>query len=326
MRFKEYFLLLLVGILIGLPIGFLLSSSPENLPPVVEVQASTTYGEAPLEVHFTSQVEDPDGKIIGCTWDFDDGTYSNDKNVTHIFYQPGVFRVMLTARDNSNETTSASIKIIVFNRSTPIAIASATPTYGKAPLKVRFNATGFDPDGKIVSYQWIFGDGETSNERNPIHEYKEEGLYHPVLIVIDSDGLKDTYTLEIKVNENIPPIARASADKLSGRAPLTIHFSSDESRDLDGTITTCTWEIERAMLSNKVVNGKNAAHTFWFPGVYKVKLTVADNDGAEDTDILVVEVKENLVLEILNTFKTIKSFLKIPSTKPHDLVVYIGSG
>ena len=42
----------------------------------------------------------------------------------------------------------------------PVAVASATPTTGAAPLAVSFTAAGsFDLDGSIVAYAWDFGDG-----------------------------------------------------------------------------------------------------------------------------------------------------------------------
>ncbi len=42
----------------------------------------------------------------------------------------------------------------------PVAVASASPASGPAPLEVSFDGSGSsDPDGTIASYNWDFGDG-----------------------------------------------------------------------------------------------------------------------------------------------------------------------
>ena len=42
--------------------------------------------------------------------------------------------------------------------------------------------------GKITSWKWDFGDGTTSKEQHPIHQYKEPGLYVVALYVEGPDG------------------------------------------------------------------------------------------------------------------------------------------
>lgn len=55
----------------------------------------------------------------------------------------------------------------------PVASAQADKTIGKTPLTVKFNGDAtVDPDGDDLKYEWNFGDGETSAEKSPVHEYK----------------------------------------------------------------------------------------------------------------------------------------------------------
>lgn len=69
----------------------------------------------------------------------------------------------------------------------PAAAASASPTSGATPLTVDFSSAGStDPDGSIVSYEWDFGDGNTSALENPQHTYSTSGTYTAQLTVTDN--------------------------------------------------------------------------------------------------------------------------------------------
>ena len=83
----------------------------------------------------------------------------------------------------------------------PIAEVSASPTSGTAPLTVVFTGTGTDSDGAVVSYEWTFGDSESSISQNPIHIYDDPGTYTATLTVTDDDGATGSDSIEIKVAE-----------------------------------------------------------------------------------------------------------------------------
>ena len=68
-------------------------------------------------------------------------------------------------------------------RSTPVKKVdfSAVPLSGNFPLQVAFSNNSM---GIINSVTWDFGDGETSNEMNPVHVYKSAGTFNVGLMVI----------------------------------------------------------------------------------------------------------------------------------------------
>ncbi len=74
--------------------------------------------------------------------------------------------------------------------SVPAADFSATPTSGCAPLSVQFTDQS---SGSPTSWLWSFGDGTTSSEQNPSHDYAECGLYAVTLTVQNAYG-SDTET------------------------------------------------------------------------------------------------------------------------------------
>jgi PKD repeat protein len=48
--------------------------------------------------------------------------------------------------------------------------------------------------GKIASWKWDFGDGETSAEQNPIHTYSRAGAFTVVLTVTGADGATSRFS------------------------------------------------------------------------------------------------------------------------------------
>jgi PGF-pre-PGF domain-containing protein len=65
-----------------------------------------------------------------------------------------------------------------------IADFSANVTSGYAPLSVQFT----DRSGNAIGWNWDFGDGETSTEKNPRHTYSTAGNYTVNLTVNNANG------------------------------------------------------------------------------------------------------------------------------------------
>lgn len=72
----------------------------------------------------------------------------------------------------------------------PNADFSAEPSSGEEPLEVNFTDRSI---GDITGWEWDFGDGSTSTERNPTHSYTEEGTY-TVELTVNGPGGSDTDT------------------------------------------------------------------------------------------------------------------------------------
>jgi hypothetical protein len=86
------------------------------------------------------------------------------------------------------------------------AIIIAKPAKGYSPLRVQFygsKSTTSDRKGRIVSYSWDFGDGDTSTKQNPVNTYYS-GSYEPreftaKLTVLDEAGNIATTSRVIRV-------------------------------------------------------------------------------------------------------------------------------
>ena len=82
----------------------------------------------------------------------------------------------------------------------PVASITAFPTSGIEPLVVTFDASGSsDPDGYIVSYQWVFGDRTTGSGKTRQHLYATAGTYIATLTVRDDYGATDATSVTISI-------------------------------------------------------------------------------------------------------------------------------
>ena len=86
--------------------------------------------------------------------------------------------------------------------------------------------------------------------------------------------------------ENQPPVAAATADPMSGTAPLTVNFSAAGSSDTDGTIERYEWDFG----DGDNGSGEQVQHAYTAPGTYTANLTVTDDDGDSGTDDVTITV------------------------------------
>ena len=98
----------------------------------------------------------------------------------------------------------------------PVAVATATPITGTAPLVVTFQGSAsYDPDGTIASYSWNFGDGGASTASNPSHTYTSAGNYTATLTVTDNLGGTGSAVVAITVTQPAVTTVHISAIAMS---------------------------------------------------------------------------------------------------------------
>ncbi|MEM2878176.1 MAG: glycoside hydrolase family 2 TIM barrel-domain containing protein [Candidatus Hadarchaeales archaeon] len=96
--------------------------------------------------------------------------------------------------ENVNTEIPGSITLSLIGNKKPTADFSFSPflpTLANGNNEVQFTDLSTDPDGTIVRWYWDFGDGTTSNERNPLHLYEKDGIYDVTLTVTDDEGEND---------------------------------------------------------------------------------------------------------------------------------------
>lgn len=165
---------------------------------LVKAKPSTpALGCAPYDAHFTNN---SDG---GITWEWEFGdpasgalNFSTDFEPNHLYATPGVYQYRLIAHDPTTcnlHDTSAWMTIKVVQK--PHALGDWSPNPPQSNVPVHFSNFSSFSD----SYLWNFGDGESSTETAPTHEYNATGIYDAQLIAYSIAGCTDTFPLRVNV-------------------------------------------------------------------------------------------------------------------------------
>lgn len=110
----------------------ILTAIYENTLPTAAIKVSAVNGTAPLQVVFdASSSVDPDNEALTYSWDFGEGTASDEQIPTKIFSAPGIYPVKLRVTDVGGGAADASVVIRVAQ--------SAVVTLGKPALAIRIS-------------------------------------------------------------------------------------------------------------------------------------------------------------------------------------------
>ena len=104
--------------------------------------------------------------------------------------------------DNIGNARTQQVQFFVTTLSPQLPTANLTVslTNGLAPLTVDFNGSGStDSDGKVVRWEWYFGDGTTALGRNATKTFTAGGSYPVTLLVRDTHGGVSTANRTITV-------------------------------------------------------------------------------------------------------------------------------
>lgn len=249
-----------------------LSASSPGYPPT----ASFTFSPAkPLTgevVEFRDNSTDPEGALQSWRWDFGDGNTSTARNATHAYADDGAYKVALRVTDAQGLNDTVSQVVTVANRP-PTARLGISPAQPTTADTVAFQDQSTDPDGKVVSWQWDFGDGVRSAARHPQHRYPRHGSYTVTLVVVDDDSASATAAAVVQVL-NLPPQAGFRWEPSSPREGDEVVLTSTAS-DPEGNLVNWTWTLGDGGLAH----GERVVHRFP-AGAWSVTLRVLDDSGA----------------------------------------------
>ncbi|MEN3041140.1 MAG: PKD domain-containing protein [Bacteroidia bacterium] len=154
---------------------------------------------------------------IRVQWDFGDGQTSSSSNPTHTYAQAGTYTVTLVASVSATCTSRVQRQIEIL----PTPQASFTVDPPSLTLPDANTASFTNTSTGAVSYQWDFGNGQTSTAVNPTATYDREGEYVVTLTALSADGCRDTaqYRLRVTFAQNIaiPNVFTPNGDGVNDR-------------------------------------------------------------------------------------------------------------
>jgi PKD repeat protein len=116
----------------------------------------------------------------------------------------GLWSLTVSGADSTSPANSGkATRTIQLQDRIPTASYTFTNGILLTSAAVTFNGTAsFDPDGTIVSYAWVFGDGSTGTGATPAHSYSVAGNYVVKLNITDNSGSTAVSTQIITIIDN----------------------------------------------------------------------------------------------------------------------------
>lgn len=148
----------------------------------------------------------------------------------------------------------------------PVAIISATPTSGNAPLTVAFDGRASTGPNQLTTWNWTFGDGATGSGAQVSHLYSTPGTYTASLVVSDIFGLTSfPRSVSIVVNAAPPPALPNAPLNLAvrslSRSSLGLSWTNDGTNQTEVKIERCKGATCNNFVQIALVAGTAAVYT-----------------------------------------------------------------
>jgi len=274
------------------------------------IRVSQGGGLAPITIDFDGASS---GNVQNWSWDFGDGNTAGGEVVSHTYHSAGNYTATLTV---SGPAGSAASSVSINVTAQLQAMANASVVSGDAPLTVSFTNQSIGQG--VLSFDWDFGDGETSTETAPAHTYQQPGTYTAQLTVTDSapPSISDSTSLVITATA-VPLQARIKADRLEGHAPFTLVAEDDSI----GSVAGWRWDFGDGTTPFTTADpdlGRDRIYTYTHPGRYLLSLTVSGPlpaPGHQDQAIREVIVRDPNVIPPVARINAVP----VIGTSPHTV-------
>lgn len=201
-----------------------------------------------------------------------DGNTLPSVPVNYDFSSSGIYNVQLTVTTQHGCTDQTQVNAQVFD----VPVADFNFANICEDDSAQFNDLSSIANGSIDTWNWDFGNGETSDVSQPEkQEYPADGFYDVSLIVSSGFGCSDTLENQIEIYP--VPIADFTYDSVC--FPLEIQFTdlSDPNGAYD--ISSWLWTFS----DNQTSAVQNPSMDFLGPGTYSAELLISNGPGCKST-------------------------------------------
>ncbi|MEO5572007.1 MAG: PKD domain-containing protein [Bacteroidia bacterium] len=236
---------------------------------VPSMTINNNIGCGSLSAHFNCTVPNATGWL----WDFGDGTATSTlQNPVHNYISPGNFTVTLTVTTTSGCNGTKIFPNAVIIDPAPVANFTANQVSPCDPFLWHFN--NLSSNG--TNYLWEFGDGTTSTQSQPNHNYVTEAIFDVTLHVFSTHGCEAIYTFAAAVDINDNKVIFDAIPKI-GCKPLPVAFTAVNYPN----VSSWFWKFGDGATSTL----QNPSHTYTADGNYTVTLRVTTTTGCVDSTV-----------------------------------------
>jgi PKD repeat protein len=163
---------------------------PPTTPVIFQSASVADTGQA---ITFTGTATDPNNLALTYAWNFGDGKTNTGSSIGHTYTAAGNYTVTLTVSNGVGLSSAATTSIRIY-ASPGAPTISSSPGIANANQSVTFTGSVADPDGRLTSYVWNFGDGGTGTGTSASHTYTADGTYSVTFTVTDIAGVSASAT------------------------------------------------------------------------------------------------------------------------------------
>lgn len=231
----------------------------EPAPPPTAPVAEFAFETSALSVLFEDMST---GNPTAWQWDFGDGDGTDRQHPKHTYAEAGTYTVSLTVTAPGGQSTKR--KFVTVEPGEPLLADFSYTANGRTVI---FSDTSV---GTPTSWEWDFGDGQTSTVRNPRHTYSRTGTYTVTLTVTNAFRVNDSTSQFLDLTTGAPVASFQS--QANG---LTVLFTDTST----GKPIEWLWDFGDGSTSN----AQNPSHTYAQAGTYRVTLTASNAAGSSST-------------------------------------------
>ncbi len=203
-------------------------------------------------------------------WSFGDGITSTLTSPAKSYATAGTYAVKLVVTNFNGCKDSTTKTVTVLSKPTAaFAIAGSTNCSNNSTFTFNNTSTGTGN-----TYLWNFGDGDTSSAINPSHTYSLEGTYTVQLLVIGSNGCRDSISKVITFSSNA-----AASFTINNSSQCTGTNNFVFTNTSNGNVINSNWSFGDGI--NSTVT--SPAKSYTVAGNYSVKLVVTNSNGCKDS-------------------------------------------
>lgn len=233
-------------------------------------------------------------------WEFGDGGQSNLQNPEHMFTTSGDYTVTLTITDTAGCVNSISNLVTISGE--PVAFFSfSNPVCNQDEMQ--FTNQSYTSGGYIVSWNWNFGDGNSTtvnfpDDPNVSHIYAASGSYNVTLTITTSTGCENVNTQMVTIQPS--PVANFTNNNACLGVP--IEFTDQSQANGSGQIINYAWDFgDPASGTGNASGVQNPSHIFSAAGTYTVSLQITSSNSCVDTVTKVVVINPAPVVDFTST-------------------------